>query len=218
MKQTRNITIETGGVTLDGILTIPDNVCCVVVFAHGSGSSRLSPRNTSVAEQLQSAGIATLLMDLLTVKEDEEYNNRFNIELLTERLRAAIQWARQETDIINLPVGLFGASTGAASAFFAAHQYGELICAVVSRGGRPDLALQILDSVVSPSLLIVGGSDEEVLQLNKLAFDQMKCEKKLHIIPGATHLFEESGALEEVAHVAANWFTTHCKLIPKSRQ
>lgn len=209
MKISKEISIMINGASFDGILSIPEGAQAIILFAHGSGSSRLSPRNASVAAALQRAGIATLLMDLLTEQEDADSANRFDIELLTSRLEGAIEWLWQGTETSDLKVGLFGASTGAAAALFAAARYGKQIYAVVSRGGRPDLASKILGIVMSPTLLIVGGADTEVLQLNQVAFDKLTCEKQIHIVLGATHLFEEAGALEEVSKVAAQWFVRH---------
>jgi pimeloyl-ACP methyl ester carboxylesterase len=199
--------IPADGVYLDGSLTLPDRPGGVVIFAHGSGSSRHSPRNTYVANTLHEHGIATLLFDLLTVREDQDYDNRFNIALLTTRLLAATIWVRRHADTERLPLGYFGASTGAAAALRAAAAPGNDIAAVVSRGGRPDLAgIESLERVTSPTLLIVGGNDEPVISLNEQAYAHLGCEKKLSIIPGATHLFEEPGTLEQVARQAAEWF------------
>ncbi len=200
--------IPADGVYLEGSLTLPDRPSGVVIFAHGSGSSRHSPRNTYVANTLHEQGIATLLFDLLTVREDQDYDNRFNIVLLTTRLLAATIWVRQQADTERLPLGYFGASTGAAAALRAAAAPGNDIAAVVSRGGRPDLAgIEPLERVTSPTLLIVGGNDEPVISLNEQAFAHLSCEKKLSIVPGATHLFEEPGTLEQVAQQAADWFS-----------
>ena len=198
--------IQVGSVVLDGELVIPPQAKGVVIFAHGSGSSRHSPRNKFVAEELQKVGIGTLLFDLLTEKEDEIYETRFNIDLLTDRLIAATKWLKRQKQFTDLKIGYFGASTGAAAALAAAADLGSDISAVVSRGGRPDMALAILDKVTAPTLLIVGGEDEIVIELNEKAFAQLKSEKQLEIVPGATHLFEEPGALERVALLAADWF------------
>src|SRR3989344_699571 len=187
----REIKVKINNIVLEGTLAVPAGASGVVIFAHGSGSGRFSPRNVFVAEALQKNGIATLLIDLLTEKEDEVYETRFNIDLLTERLGAVVAWIRKEPATKGLAVGLFGASTGAASALRIAAQPGERIAAVVSRGGRPDLAMDALPKVVSPTLLIVGGADFGVIELNEQALAALRCEKKLEIVPGATHLFEE---------------------------
>jgi len=198
--------IQVGSVVLNGELVIPPQAKGVVVFAHGSGSSRHSPRNKFVAEELQKEGFGTLLFDLLTEKEDEIYETRFNIDLLTDRLIAATKWLKEQNQFANLKIGYFGASTGAAAALAAAAEFGSEISAVVSRGGRPDLAWSALEKVKSPTLLIVGGEDDVVIELNKKALEQLKAEKQLEIILGASHLFEEPGALEKVAALAASWF------------
>jgi dienelactone hydrolase len=194
---------------LEGILTLPGHVRSVVIFAHGSGSSRLSPRNTYVARQLNEAGIGTLLFDLLTPEEDRIYDNRFDIDLLTARLRAATLWLIEQPEARGLALGYFGASTGTASALRAAADLGPLIQAIVSRGGRPDLAAQALHRVTAPVLLIAGGNDAAVIELNQQAYRAITTEKELKIVPRATHLFEEPGALEEVARLAAMWFGRH---------
>jgi putative phosphoribosyl transferase len=191
---------------LEGSLAIPGQAKGLVVFAHGSGSSRFSPRNNFVAQLLRQAGIGTLLMDLLTLQEDSVYETRFNINLLTERLLLATRWLQEQQLTKDLVIGYFGASTGAAAALKAAAVEGSKIGAVVSRGGRPDLAEESLTRVQSPTLLIVGGRDTVVLQLNRSALAKLKGKKELVIIPGATHLFEEPGALEEVARLATEWF------------
>lgn len=200
--------------TLEGNLALPPHPCGVVLFAHGSGSSRNSPRNRFVAETLQSHGIGTLLMDLLTASEEETDRQtlllRFNIRLLAKRMAGATTWALRQPDLRGLSVGYFGASTGAAAALVAAAKLSGTVAAVVSRGGRPDLAGDDLGSVVAPTLLIVGGNDRAVIDLNEQALAELGCsEKQLLLIPGATHLFEESGTLEEVARVAAEWFSRH---------
>jgi putative phosphoribosyl transferase len=192
--------------TLEGMLVIPSQAKGMVLFAHGSGSSRLSPRNNFVAAVLQRAGIGTLLIDLLTEDEDKVYETRFDIDLLTRRLIAIMHWLQKQPETKDLTGGIFGASTGAAAALRAAAHLKNNIRALVLRGGRPDLASEVLEKVVSPTLLIVGGNDYGVIELNKLAYKRLQCEKKLEIIPGATHLFEEKGALEKVAQLAANWF------------
>lgn len=194
------------GAVLKGLLLIPEGARGLVLFSHGSGSGRLSPRNNFVAESLEKRGLASLLLDLLTPGEDRIYENRFNIGLLTERLAKAVMWLESEPSARDLPLGLFGASTGAASALELAARLGKKIFAVVSRGGRPDLAEKALSSVISPTLLIVGGDDETVLDLNQKALEKIKAKKKLEIIPGASHLFEEAGALEEMTARAVRWF------------
>jgi dienelactone hydrolase len=207
------VRIPADGKTIDGNLAVPRGAKAVVVFAHGSGSSRFSPRNTRVARTLNEAGFATLLVDLLT--RDEEVVDvvtaqfRFDIDLLAKRLASATAWLKKNTETKNLTAGYFGASTGAAAALIAAAKLPNEAKAVVSRGGRPDLAADYLPKVKAPTLLIVGGSDPEVLELNKEALEQLKVEKKLEIVPDATHLFEESGALEEVARLAVDWFLKH---------
>ncbi len=200
------VQIPIDSTTLEGSLAIPGQSKGLVVFAHGSGSSRFSPRNNYVAKILRQAGIGTLLMDLLTEQEDSAYETRFNIDLLTERLLLATRWVQEQPRTKDLQIGYFGASTGAAAALKAAAIEGSKIGAVVSRGGRPDLAGEALTRVQSPTLLIVGGRDTVVLQLNREALAKLKGKKELVIIPGATHLFEEPGALEEVARLATEWF------------
>src|SRR5581483_5022514 len=203
------VTIPADSVLLEGVLALPEHAQGLVVFAHGSGSSRLSPRNNYVARVLQQRGIGTLLLDLLTTEEDEMYENRFDIDLLTDRLLLATRWLREQADTRHLTVGYFGASTGAAAALKAAAALGSSIGAIVSRGGRPDLAEGALMQVQSPTLLIVGSHDEMVLRLNRTAFARLAGKKELVVVPGATHLFEEPGALEHVARVAAQWFKRH---------
>jgi putative phosphoribosyl transferase len=209
------VSINVGKVALAGTLAIPENAAGIVLFVHGSGSSRHSPRNCFVARSLQSAGLATLLFDLLTPEEEfldrRSATWRFNIALLTKRLIGLTAWIQRNPATNNLPIGYFGASTGAAAALAAAAQLGEAVAAVVSRGGRPDLAGQALGAVHAPTLLIVGGSDETVLELNREALSRLSCcsQKELAIVPQATHLFEEPGALEEVAGLAAAWFSRH---------
>lgn len=193
-------------VTLEGNLSIPDNPKGLVIFSHGSGSSRYSPRNNYVARILQQNGMATLLFDLLTRAEDRVYENRFDIDKLTQRLIETTQWIKNQKELQNLAIGYFGASTGAASALKAAAFFGKEIQVVVSRGGRPDLALKELHGVESPTLLLIGSFDRDVIRLNKIAFDRLMCEKKMEIIPGASHLFEEPGKLAEAAHAASYWF------------
>lgn len=201
--QEQSVEIPLASTIHAGALCIPSGATSIVVFAHGSGSSRLSPRNAFVARELCSAGIATLLFDLLTEGEDQIYANRFNIDLLTERLFGATRWLKAQS---HLTIGYFGASTGAAAALKAAATLGPEIRAVVSRGGRPDLAWPDLVRVRAPTLLIVGGSDEVVIELNKDAYNKLETTKELQIVPGATHLFEEPGALEQVARLATHWF------------
>ncbi|MBI4525581.1 MAG: dienelactone hydrolase family protein [Deltaproteobacteria bacterium] len=206
------VRIPAGMVKLEGSLAVPDGASGVVLFAHGSGSSRHSPRNRFVAEALQKQGVATLLIDLLTTKEDVNYETRFDIGLLTSRLEAATTWLVERPEVRNLTIGYFGASTGAAAALQAAASFGSEIGAVVSRGGRPDLVLEVLNRVRAPTLLIVGGRDDVVIELNQRAYERLGAEKKLVIVPGATHLFEEPGALEEVARLASDWFKKHLRL------
>lgn len=201
------ISISDGAARLEGELVLPPGAQGIVVFAHGSGSSRFSPRNNYVAKFIQDRGLGTLLFDLLTRQEDQSYATRFEIGLLTQRLLAATVWLGAETKTSGLKIGYFGASTGAAAALQAAAKLGRKIAAVVSRGGRPDLAgLQALEKVISPTLLLVGGADDEVIELNEQAYSRLQCEKQLVLIPGATHLFEEPGTLEQVANQAADWF------------
>jgi pimeloyl-ACP methyl ester carboxylesterase len=210
------INIPLSSVTLKGELVLPENAIGIVVFSHGSGSSRFSPRNKMVGELMQQHGIGTLLFDLLTEEEDRVYENRFNIDLLVSRLIDATEWLMQYKLTKSLPVAYFGASTGAASALRAAAYFGKSIKAVVSRGGRPDLALNALPTVTAPTLLIVGQLDVPVIKMNKLAFDQLQCIKEMKIIPGATHLFEESGKLMEVADMAITWYKEY--LVKKGEQ
>ncbi len=193
----------------EGALIVPPGAKGLVLFAHGSGSGRLSPRNNYVAGVLRDSGVATLLFDLLTEKEDRIYENRFDIDLLTQRLQLATEWVKQQAATRHLAIGYFGASTGAAAALKAAAALGPMIRAVVSRGGRPDLALDDLPRVQAPTLLIVGGNDDVVIELNRKAYRELRAEKELKIIPGATHLFEEPGTLEQVATAAARWFAHH---------
>jgi dienelactone hydrolase len=200
------VQIPADGIKLEGALVIPPGAQGIVLFAHGSGSSRHSPRNNFVAQVLQSAGMGTLLMDLLTPREDATYETRFDIDLLTRRLERATQWLIDQPPSASLDIGYFGASTGAAAALRAAATLGPSIGAVVSRGGRPDLAMSALDRVQSPTLLIVGGLDDIVIDLNRQAYEKLTAEKHLAIVPGATHLFEESGTLQQAARLAADWF------------
>jgi putative phosphoribosyl transferase len=201
------------GIRLGATLALPEAPRGIVLFAHGSGSSRFSRRNRTVAEALQGVGLATVLMDLLTASEEEEErftrHLRFDIELLADRLSAALQWVSRQAETEGLAIGLFGASTGAAAALVAAARDPAHVAAVVSRGGRPDLAREALPAVRAPTLLIVGSADEVVLDLNRDALATLECEKALEIVPGAGHLFEEEGALEQVAALAARWFGDH---------
>ena len=207
------VQIPTERAVLSGNLTIPENAIALVLFAHGSGSSRHSPRNQFVAGTLNGAGLGTLLFDLLTPEEEAldiyTREHRFNISLLAERLMHATSWAGQQSQMRDLRIGYFGSSTGGAAALVAAAELPQDVGAVVSRGGRPDLAGDALPRVQAPTLLIVGGNDATVIKLNEMARDQMRCEVKLEIIPGATHLFEEPGALEQVAKLASDWFSLH---------
>jgi putative phosphoribosyl transferase len=211
--QEQLVQVPADPVTLEGNLTLPEGARGVVLFAHGSGSSRHSPRNRYVARLLNDAKLATLLIDLLTPGEEaidlQTAKLRFNIELLAERLVAATDWLAQYEDTRDLRVSHFGASTGAAAALVAAAVRASLVRAVVSRGGRPDLAGNSLSHVRAPTLLIVGGNDDVVIQLNQEALTHLHCEKRLVIVPGASHLFEESGALDQVAWLASDWFVRH---------
>jgi dienelactone hydrolase len=208
--------VQAGPVTLEGNLSIPPGARGIVLFAHGSGSSRHSPRNRFVAQELQSANLATLLIDLLTAEEEafdlDTAQLRFDIDLLAERLVGATAWLAQAEQTAELPIGYFGASTGAGAALVAAAQRPALVNAVVSRGGRPDLAGSSLASVRAPTLLIVGGRDYPVIEMNRLALGQLGTHvKQLVIVPGATHLFEEPGALQEVARLASTWLVRHLR-------
>ncbi|UFR05459.1 phosphoribosyltransferase [Streptomyces sp. Go40/10] len=205
----REVTVTAGGTRLGGRLTLPDGATGVVVFAHGSGSSRHSPRNRFVAEGLHRAGLGTLLFDLLTDAEEADRGNVFDIALLAGRLLAATRWLREEPDAEGLALGYFGASTGGAAALWAAAEPDARPAAVVSRGGRPDLAGPRLAEVTAPTLLIVGGADPLVLELNREAQTRLPCENRLEIVPRATHLFEEPGTLERVTELARDWFTDH---------
>ena len=207
------VQIPAGRAVLSGNLTIPENALALVLFAHGSGSSRHSPRNQFVAHTLNGGGLGTLLFDLLTPEEEAldiyTREHRFNIGLLAERLVHATNWTRQQDQLRDLRIGYFGSSTGGAAALVAAAELLQDVSAVVSRGGRPDLAGDALPQIQAATLLIVGGDDDIVIELNEMARDQMLCEVKLEIIPGATHLFEEPGALEQVAKLASDWFSLH---------
>lgn len=205
----QHVRVPAGSVALDGDLILPQAAKAAVIFAHGSGSSRQSPRNRYVAGVLNNAKISTLLFDLLTREEDMVYENRFNIDLLTERLTAVTLWLRDLPQATNLRLGYFGASTGTASALRAAADLGPVISAVVSRGGRPDLAERALARIQAPVLLIVGGNDPRVIELNQRAYGRIVAEKRLELVPGATHLFEEAGTLEAAARLATAWFERH---------
>ena len=211
-----HVLIPSGRVTLEGVLELPPAPSGVVVFSHGSGSGRHSPRNQFVARELRSHGVATLLLDLLTPEEDQDYQTRFDIDLLTERLAGAVEFVDSHASTSALSVGLFGASTGAASALRVAAALPDGVRAVVSRGGRPDLTGErLLAKVRAPTLLIVGGHDYGVIELNERARDALvHCDRELKIVRGATHLFEEPGALEEVARLAAEWFVRHLSAPP----
>jgi putative phosphoribosyl transferase len=205
----REVRIPAGDVTLAGTLTLPPESSSVVLFAHGSGSSRHSPRNQLVAETLHAARIGTLLFDLLTEREGRDRAKVFAVDLLAERLNQARVWLVAEQGSGGLTLGFFGASTGAAAALVAAASYERSSAAIVSRGGRPDLAGDALERVTAPTLLIVGGADYEVLELNRQALGRLRCVKQLAVVPGATHLFEEPGTLEQVATLARDWFQTY---------
>ena len=209
----RLVAVPVGSLTLQGNLNLPESTRGVVLFAHGSGSSRHSPRNRHVAAMLNEANLATLLIDLLTAEEEAidspTAHLRFDIGLLAQRLVAVTDWLAQYPDTRHNRIGYFGASTGAAAALVAAAERPQLVGAIVSRGGRPDLAGAALPRVQAPTLLIVGGNDFEVIELNKAALAQFRCEKRLVIVPGATHLFEEAGTLDEVARLAREWFEHH---------
>lgn len=210
----REVRIPSADAWLYGDLAVPRDFSGLVLFAHGSGSGRHSSRNRRVAQHLQQAGIATLLFDLLTVREEQvdvqTRQHRFDIPLLTRRMQDATQWAGNQPELRGHPIGYFGASTGSAAALIAAARLGDRIAAVVSRGGRPDLAgPAALAAVTAPTLLVVGGADHGVIGLNQESFERMQCEKQLLLVPGATHLFEERGALDQVADAAAAWFASH---------
>lgn len=216
----REVRVWVGSVILEGNLDIPESARGVVLFAHGSGSGRHSPRNRYVAEELQQAGLGTLLIDLLTSEEEEidlrTRHLRFDIGMLAERLVGGTDWLAQNPDTQSLRVGYFGASTGAGAALVAAAERPNVVGAVVSRGGRPDLAREDLPRVVAPTLLIVGGEDHPVIGMNREAMAQLRVEKELKIVPGATHLFEEPGALEDVARLAAGWFSRYLNFAPEA--
>lgn len=202
----RLVHVRVDSLTLEGALAVPPAAGGIVLFAHGSGSSRKSPRNNFVARELRAGGLGTLLMDLLTPEEDALRATRFDIDLLTRRLTAATRWLADQPETKALPLGYFGASTGAAAALKAAAALGPDVRAVVSRGGRPDLAAPDLPRVQAPTLLIVGGLDDVVLDLNRRAYETLTARKELVVVPRATHLFEEPGALDDVANLAAEWF------------
>ena len=205
----KEVLIPAGNMKLAGIFSLPPKAAGVVAFAHGSGSGRLSPRNAFVARVLQEAGLATLLFDLLDESEELDRRKVFDIGLLADRLLAGVIWLQNERGTHGLKLGYFGASTGAAVALEAAAKEPKGVAAIVSRGGRPDLAMNYLDKVKAPTLLIVGGNDRPVIAMNRAAFENLKCKKDIVVIPGATHLFEEPGALDEVARLAAAWFLKH---------
>lgn len=204
----KSLVFPCGGYRLQGELAIPRDSRGVVLFAHGSGSSRLSPRNQLVSQTLQQVGIATLLFDLLEESEAVDRRNVFDVELLASRLRGAAEWIGQQLEFEKLSLGFFGASTGAAAALIAAAESPGQVAAIVSRGGRPDLAEGWLSQVTAPTLLIVGGEDDQVIEMNRFALSRLHCHARLEIVPRATHLFEETGTLEEVARLAAAWFRT----------
>lgn len=211
MEAERMIRVQSGEARLEGTLGIPDAAQGVVLFAHGSGSGRFSPRNQYVARVLREAGIGTLLIDLLEEWESDDRRKVFDIDLLAERLLSATEWLHQDEQTRDLAIGYFGASTGAAAALQAAAREDDRIKAIVSRGGRPDLAMEYLPRVKAPTLLIVGGNDWPVISMNQQAYDVLPGVKEMVIIPGATHLFEEPGTLEEVARLAREWFTRYLK-------
>jgi len=211
-KRERLVRIASGRVHLEGMLEVPEGARGLVLFAHGSGSGRFSPRNQFVARVLREGGLGTLLIDLLEEWESDDRSKVFDIDLLAERLLSATDWLESDSQTKGLAVGYFGASTGAAAALQAAAKRGELIKAVVSRGGRPDLAVEYLSRVTAPTLLIVGGDDYPVIPLNQEAYELLSGPKELVIVPGAGHLFEEPGALEQVARLAQNWFAKY--LVP----
>lgn len=203
------VEVSAGAVRLAGRLTVPERPRGLVVFVHGSGSGRHSPRNRYVARVLHGAGIGTLLFDLLTPAEEADRANVFAIDLLAARLTEVVAWVRRQPEFRRLPLGFFGASTGAGAALWAAAEPDADVAAVVSRGGRPDLAGPRLGQVRAPTLLVVGGRDDVVLQLNEAAAERLRCEHRLRVVPGATHLFEEPGTLETAAHLARDWFVAH---------
>ncbi|HKT35349.1 MAG TPA: alpha/beta family hydrolase [Nitrospira sp.] len=212
----QSVTIRSEGLSLSGFLGIPAKSKGIVVFAHGSGSGRFSPRNRFVAQQLQQGGIATLLIDLLMTEEEEDRRNVFDIDLLADRVLLASAWLRKDSRTAELTLGYFGASTGAGAALQAAARAPFAVGAIVSRGGRPDLAERYLPQVTAPTLLLVGGEDGPVIEMNRQAYRLLRCHKQLSIIPGATHLFEEPGTLEQVAEQALRWFQQHLSHLPHS--
>lgn len=217
LKETQeSVNISIDGVHVQGLLTLTSDSQEIIIFSHGSGSGRLSPRNNYVAQKLNRNGFATFLVDLLTEKEDMSIENRFNIDLLTRRLIAITNWVKKNPETRKLAIAYFGASTGAASALKASIHFGNEIRAIVSRGGRPDLIYHDLDKVQSPTLLIVGRKDLNVMQLNSKAYTKLECKKDMEIIPGASHLFEEPGKMEEVAQMATGWFLAHTPLKKKA--
>jgi putative phosphoribosyl transferase len=206
------VAILADAIRLEGALAVPESATGMVLFAHGSGSSRLSPRNNRVAGALRRAGMATLLFDLLTEREATARANVFDVDFLARRLHAATVWVRRRAGMRSLPMGYFGASTGAAAALIAAAD-DPTIRAIVSRGGRPDLAKNRLGNVKAPTLLIVGGDDLPVLRLNEEAYEQLRCERQMAVVPGASHLFEEPGTLDEVTRLAVAWFSRHFETV-----
>lgn len=206
------ISMELDDVTLEGIINVPVDAEGIVIFVHGSGSSRLSRRNNFVAEVLNENKLGTLLFDLLTQTEDKVRENRFDLDKLTRRLTAGTNWLKEKQEYKDFPLGYFGASTGSAAALKAAARFGNEIKAVVSRGGRPDLAMEELPAVTAPTLLIIGGLDEQVIDLNKQAYEKLTSKRRMEIIPGASHLFEEPGKLREVAELSTEWFNEWLKL------
>ncbi len=209
ISNTKTVYISLSEVALTGDLTVPEAARGLVIFSHGSGSSRHSPHNQAVAEFLQKKGFATLLFDLLTEAEDEDYEKRFDIDLLSKRLYETTEWVATEASVAGLPVGYFGASTGAASAIRAAAKLKATVKAIVSRGGRPDLAMDVAEEIEAPTLLIVGSLDAPVISMNKAVYLKMLCEKEMVVVDGASHLFTEPGKLKEVAELALSWFERH---------
>lgn len=207
------VSVKTGSVNLEGFLSIPENATAIIVFVHGSGSSRHSPRNQAIADEFNKFGMGTLLFDLLT-SEEESVDNitrelRFNIPMLAERVVGTIDWLEQFEKTKKMKIGLIGSSTGAAAALVAAAKRTKLVKCIVSRGGRPDLAGNALPKVLAPTLLIVGANDYVVIELNEQALAELNCEKKMELVPGATHIFEEPGTLEQASRLARNWFLQH---------
>jgi putative phosphoribosyl transferase len=214
----KSIRIPVGKLSLEGNLKVPEGAHGLVLFAHGSGSSRFSPRNQFVANVLNMGGLATLLIDLLSHQEDEIHQSRFDIDLLTDRLAEAVRWLKSRPETQELSLGLFGSSTGAAAALRVAAAHQNEVDAVVSRGGRPDLAMSVLREVLAPTLFIVGGNDVGVIELNREAYEKLTCPKRFDVIPGATHLFEEPGALNAVAMQAKEWLRQHLVLSKGERR